>query len=139
MFCKGSTGPKKRYERDTRRMMAAYVVVVLCSKWFVKHDGGEKFYLYFWSVLPAIPVIAVIARMGRYLKEENDEYQRLLAMQSILVGTAALLGTVVVNDFVRTFANAPALPPFSTFIIFCVGMGITQLFHKLRDRVPDGE
>ena len=139
MFCKGRTVAKKRYERDTLRMMAAYGVVLLCASWFVKHDGGEKSFLYFWSVIPAIPVIAVIVRMGRYLKEEKDEYQRLLAMQSILVGTAALLGSEVVNDFLRAFAKAPALPPFSTFIIFCAGMGGTQQVERVRNRVPDGE
>lgn len=47
MFCKGSTVAKKRYQRDSLRFMAAYVAVLLGSSWFVKHDGGEKFFLYF--------------------------------------------------------------------------------------------
>ena len=139
MFCKGSTAAKKRYERDTLRFMAAYVVVLFCSAWFVKHDGSEKFFLYFWSVIPAIPVLGVVVRMGRYLREEKDEYQRLLAMQSILVGTAALLCTALVSDFLRSFAKAAALPPFSGFVIFCAGMAITQGVRKLRDRVPEGD
>ena len=96
----------------------------------------KKFYLYFWSILPAIPVVGVIVRMGRYLQTEKDEYQRLLAMQAILVGTAALLATLVVNDFVRAFAGVAALPPFTSFLIFCAGMAITQLVQRLRDRVP---
>jgi peptidoglycan/LPS O-acetylase OafA/YrhL len=134
MLCKGSTVARKRYERDVLKFVAAYVVVLFCSVWLLKHDGHEKFFLYFWSVLPAVPIIALIARMGRYLQQETDEYQRLLAMYSILVGTAALLGTVVVNDFVRSFAGVGALPPFSTFVIFCAGMGITQFVQKLGDR-----
>ncbi len=139
MFCKGSSLARKRYERDMMRFMAAYVMVLLCSSWFVRHDGAEKFYLYFWSVVPAIPIIGVIARMGRYLREEKDEYQRLMAMQAILVGTAALLGTLVVNDFIRAFAKTSELPPFVAFLIFCVGMAVTQLVQRLRNRVPDGE
>ena len=140
MFCKGSSAARQRYQRDMIRFMAAYVVVLFCSSWFVRHDGPTgKFYLYFWSVIPAIPVIAVIARMGRYLQQEKDEYQRLLAMQAILVGTAALLATLVVNDFVRAFANTAALPPFSGFLIFCAGMGVTQTVQKLRNRVPENE
>ena len=122
MFCKGSTVARKRYERDTLRFMVLYAVVLLCSNWFVKHDGAERFYLYFWSGIPAIPVVAIIVRMGRYLREEKDEYQRLLAMQSILVGTAALLVTVVVSDFLRAFARVRALPPFTGFLVFCAGM-----------------
>ncbi|MGI4831254.1 MAG: hypothetical protein ACRYFU_24185, partial [Janthinobacterium lividum] len=65
-----------------------------------------------------------------------DEYQRLMAMRAILVGTAALLGTLVVNDFLRAFAHTPALSPFVSFIIFCVGTAITQLVQTLRNRVP---
>ncbi len=95
MFCKDQSAAKKRYERDVMRFMALYVVVILCAVWFVKHDGGEKFFLYFWSVIPAIPILAVMVRMGRYLQEEKDEYLRLMVMQAILVGTAALLGWLV--------------------------------------------
>jgi hypothetical protein len=137
MFCSGESIAKKRYERDVLRFMALYVVVILCASWFVKHDGGQKFFLYFWSVLPAIPVLAVMVRMGRYLQEENDEYLRLMAMQAILVGTAALLGSLVVSDFLRSFANTGALPPFVSFIIFCVGMAVTQLVRRLKSRTSD--
>jgi hypothetical protein len=119
--------------------ISAYAVVLLCSVWFVKHDGHERFYLYFWSVLPAIPIIGIVLRMGQYLQEEKDEYQRWLVMQSILVGTALLLGTVVVNDFLRAFANAAGLPPFAGFIIFCAGMGAMQLVQRLRNKVPVDE
>ncbi len=139
MFCKGSTVAKKRYQRDSLRFMAAYVAVLLGSSWFVKHDGGEKFFLYFWSLLPAIPVVGVIFRMGRYLAEETDEYQRLMTMRSILVGTAALLGTVVVSDFLRSFAGMGDLPPFTGFLIFCGAMAGTEWVQKIRNRVPDGE
>ncbi len=139
MFCRGSSAAKKRYGKDVLRFMAAYAVVLFCSAWFVKHDGGEKFYLYFWSVLPSLPVIGVIVRMGRYLKEEKDEYQRLMAMQAILVGTAALLGTVLVSDFLRSFAGLGALPPFVAFLIFCAGMAATEAVQRIRNRVPDDE
>ncbi len=139
MFCSGASAAKKRYERDVLRFMAAYVVVILCSAWFVKHDGHERFYLYFWSVIPAIPILGVLVRMGQYLQEEKDEYQRWLVMQAILVGTALLLGTVVVNDFLRAFANAAGLPPFAGFMIFCMGMAVMQVVQRLRNRVSADE
>jgi hypothetical protein len=139
MFCKGATTAKKAYQRSVLQFMACYAVVLFCSTWFVKHDGAEHFYLYFWSVIPAIPIVAVIWRMGVYLREEKDEYQRLLAMQSILVGTGALLATIVVNDFIRAFAKTQGLPPFWLFCIFCVGMGAAQAFLKLRNRAGADE
>jgi hypothetical protein len=138
-FCKGRSPAYKRYQRDLLRLNAIYLVVVLSAAWFVKHDGANHFFLYFWSVLPAIPVIAVIARMGQYLQEEKDEYQRVVVMRSILMGTAALLGLVVVNDFVRLFTNSAGVPPFVEFVVFCVAMAAAQWSYKLRDRVRDDE
>jgi hypothetical protein len=137
MLCANATDAKKRYQRAVYRWMATYTMVVFISAWFVKHDGGEKFYLYFWSVFPALPVLAIVFRMGRYLREEKDEYQRWMVMQSILVGTAGLLAAVVVNDFLRGFAHVAGLPPFAEFLIFAAGMGLTQLVQKLRNRASD--
>ena len=133
-FCKGSSSAAKLYQRDVLRFMACYLVVLFCAAWFVRHDGAEHFYLYFWSGLPAIPILAVIWRMGRYLREEKDEYQRLVAMQGILVGAAALLAVLVVNDFLRAFAGASALPPFWSFLIFCMGMGSVKAWQWFRNR-----
>jgi hypothetical protein len=134
LFCKGATTAKKAYQRSVMQFMACYIVVLFSSSWFVKHDGAEHFYLYFWSVIPAIPVIGVIWRMGVYLREEKDEYQRWMTMQSILFGTGAVMAAIVVNDFIRAFAKSPGLPPFWLFLIFCAGMGLTQAFLKFRIR-----
>jgi peptidoglycan/LPS O-acetylase OafA/YrhL len=140
LFCKGSTTAKKRYQRSSLQFMAAYLVVVLCSSWFVHHDGPQgKFFLYFWSVIPAIPIVGVIWRMSVYLREETDEYQRMLTMQAILVGTGALLAAVVTDDFLRAFAHVVGLPPFWLFLIFSFGMALTGGWQKLRDRVPADE
>jgi hypothetical protein len=139
MFCKERTPAFKRYQRRVQVAMVAYVVVILGAVRIVKHDAPVGWHLYFWSVLPALPVIAVIVAMGRYLTEEKDEYQRLRMMQAILVGTAALLSTVIVNDFVQTFAHAVAFPPFTGFIAFAAAMAIVQGVQRLRDRSSGDE
>ena len=139
MFCKGSSVARKKYQADMMRLMAGYVVLVFSSALVVKHRHMNSFFMYFWAVLPAVPVLAVIARMGSYLRTEKDEYQKLLIMQSLLVGTAALLGTLVVNDFLRAFASSEGLPPFASFVIFCVGMGIAQVVQKLQNKAGSDE
>ena len=102
--------------------------------WFVRHDGANHLFLYFWSVVPSIPILGVVVRMGQYLREEKDEYVRMMAMQAILAGTAALLATLVVSDFLRTFANTGSLPQFVGFLIFCGGMMLAKLVQWLRNR-----
>lgn len=134
---KNDTSAWKRCQRAVLQFMAAYVVVLLCSAWFVKHDGAEHFYLYFWSIIPAVPIIAAIVRMGRYLREETDEYQKLVRMRAILGGTAALLGALVVNDFLRAFAHVAGFGPFILFAIFALAMIATELSQRLANQVRD--
>jgi uncharacterized membrane protein len=120
--------------------MGAYLVLLFGAVYLLNHGSPHGWLLYFLSVLPALPIIVVIVAMGRYLHEENDEYQRLKMMQAILVGTAALLTTVIVNDFVQTFAHTLAFPPFTSFIVFAVAVGMMQGVQRLRDRAPsDGK
>jgi hypothetical protein len=137
MFCKSSSAAQKSYRRDVGKFLVAYVVVLLCSTWMVKHGAARHFFLYFWSVLPSIPILGMLVRVGRYLREEKDEYVRWMTMQAILVGTAALVGTMLVSDFLRAFANTGALPPFVDFFVFCGGMAVAQMVQRLRNRPSD--
>jgi hypothetical protein len=137
IFCKERSAAFKRYQRRVMTVMAAYLLILLSASWIVKHGHLHGWQLYFWSALPAIPVILVIVAMGRYLSEEKDEYLRLRTMRALLVATGALLGTLVASDFLQAFAGAPAFPPFTSFVIFCVAFAIAQLVLKLRDRASD--
>jgi peptidoglycan/LPS O-acetylase OafA/YrhL len=137
MFCKTNSAAQKSYRRDVQIYLAAYIVLLLGSTWMVKHGGSKNFMLYFWSVLPALPVLGVLLRVGRYLREEKDEYVRSLTVQTILVGTGVLLAAMMVSDFLRAFANTGALPPFVGFLIFCGGMAATQLVQWVKNRVSD--
>lgn len=137
MFFKSSSAARKSYQRDALKYIVAYVVVLLCAMWFVRHNGANQLFLYFWSVLPSIPILGVGVRMSRYLREEKDEYVRMMAMQAILTGTATLMATLLVSDFLRAFANTGSLAPFVGFLIFCGGMALARLVQWLRNRASD--
>ena len=139
MICKTSTPARKRYQRDVRWFMVGYFVVLIASALIVKYWVGQGVARYFWSVLPTIPIVAIIFRMGKYLQDETDEYVRLLQMKSILAGTGALLTALLISDFLRAFANAPDFAPFVLFFCFAGGMAIMQLVQWFRNRVPGDE
>jgi hypothetical protein len=139
MFCKCDTPASKRYQRDVRWFLLGYFVAVFVSAWFVKHGAGEGVARYFWSILPTIPIVGVIVRMGKYLQEETDEYLRLTQMKSILAGTGTLLTAVVISDFLRAFAHAPDFAPFVLFFCFAAGMAAMQLVQWMHNRVPSNE
>ena len=139
MVCKSQSIAQRRYQRDVMVLMSVYLILVMCSALAVKHSAMTHLLLYLFAVVPAVPVIALIARMARYLREETDEYQRLLRMESILVGAGATLAVVVVSDFLRSFAHTGDLPPFTLFLVFAMSMALTELVQHLRNRVPGDE
>ena len=138
LFFKANTKAYKTYRRDSMALGIVYGLLIFLSAWCVKHHVPDGvFWLYFWSVLPAVPLVGMVARLARYLSDETDEYQRLMMMQSLLIGTAALVITLLVNDFLRAFAKASPLDPFVAFVIFCAAMGFTKMVQWIRNRVRD--
>ncbi len=137
--CGVTTKAGARYQRRVLVTMLSYAVVLGVSVRVVRHSAPHGWLLYFWALLPAIPVIVLLVAMGRYLHEETDEYQRTLLVRSLLVATAALLGTVVVSDFLRSFAKGGDLAPFVLYLIFFVTFAITQGVQQLRDRGASDE
>ena len=51
-----------------------------------------------------------------------------------LVAAGALLGMLVVSDFLRSYAEVGDIPPFVGFMVFCLAFAGAQGLQKLRDR-----
>jgi hypothetical protein len=135
--CETSTPASKRYQRRVMVTMAAYLVVLFASIFVVKHAHPHGWLLYTISVVPALPVLAMLGSMGLYLQEEKDEYIRLMTMRSLVVGTAVLLTVIVVSDFLRAISGAAPLAPFASFVTFFLAFGAAQAVQKRRNRVSD--
>jgi hypothetical protein len=136
-ICGTSTPAGKRYQRRVMVTMSLYVALLFAAVLIVKHEHPHGWLLYTIALVPALPILAMMGALARYLQEETDEYLRLVTMRSLLVGTAALLGVVVVNDFLRAISGAEAIPPFSSWVIFFVAFGVAQAVQTMRDRVRD--
>lgn len=122
--CSSAAG--KRYRRRVLTAMSLYLVILYACVKLAKLVPEHGWMLYVLALLPAVPVLAVLAILGRYLQEETDEYLRLLAMRSLILASGALLGTIVVNDFLRAIAHGDALSPFVCFVVFFLSFGIAQ-------------
>jgi RsiW-degrading membrane proteinase PrsW (M82 family) len=136
-FCGTSTPAGKRYQRRVIVTMVVYMVVLFGAISVVKHTHPHGWLLYAISVLPAVPILAMMGALGVYLQEEKDEYLRLITMRSLLVGSAALLAVLVVNDFLRSISGAAALPEFTSWVLFFVVFGLAQAVQTMRNRVKD--
>ena len=84
------------------------------------------------AIIPSIPIFAMIVINGLYLKEEKDEFQRELFVQSLLWGAGGTLAITSFWSFVHLFAHFPPVDGFHVFILFWLIVGISAaiLRHK---------
>lgn len=124
----------KRYIRRFLPIMALYVALVIgVSLTFDAVDltGPAAWIL---AMAPALPLLGVIVVMGLYLNEETDEFQRRVLIESILWGLGLTLAGLSVWGFLEVYVDAPKLPTFWAFPIFCMAMGLAQPFIRRRYR-----
>ena len=136
-LCQTSTRASKRYQRRVLVTMSLYVVVLLVATLIVKHAHPHGWVLYAIALVPALPILAMLGSMGVYLKEETDEYIRLMTMRSLVAGTAVLLMVLVVSDFLRALSGAAPLAPFASWVTFFLAFGAAQAVQTMRNRVRD--
>jgi hypothetical protein len=135
--CGISTPASKRYQRRVLVTMSLYVAMLVAAVLIVKHTHPHGWVLYTIALAPALPILAMMGALGAYLQEEKDEYLRLLTIRSLLMGPAALLAVLIVNDFLRSISGAAAIPPFTSWVVFFVVFGVAQAVQTRRDRVRD--
>ncbi len=80
------------------------------------------------QIVPVIPMLAFLWVIARYLTEEPDEYQRMLAVRCALVGSGLLLAVAMIwGPLQRAGIVGPAQTGLG-FVIWCAGFGISRLF-----------
>jgi hypothetical protein len=124
----------KVYQKRMLTTMLLYVSMVMAASSIVRHGHPVGWHLYFWAIAPAVPVMFVLVYLGIYLRDETDEYMRMIAIRSLLVATGALLATIVVNDFLRSYTPIGPLPPFTGFVLFFVSFGVAQGVQQMMNR-----
>ena len=124
----------KRYLARFAPAMTAYVGVLFASVWVIKHQDPHGPLLWILAVAPALPIIAVIAIMGLYVVEEQDEFQRSILVQAMLWGIGVTLAGCTAWGFLENADLVPHLPLYMVFPIFCATMGLAQPLVRWRYR-----
>ena len=125
----------RRYTRGILFTMSGYVLAVLGTSSFVHHHPRPQgLTLYALSALPSFCIFAMLAVVVRYLRDEQDEYQRMLAVRSIVCAAFAILAMSAYTDFLRSYGELAGLPPFTDFVVFWIVFGIAQAVQGLAGR-----
>ena len=129
----------KQFKRDGFRLMAVYFVLYFCC--FGIHMWLQPTGAWIWvlAILPVLPIAGVIAVMGRYLRDETDEYKRDMTIRCVLWGTAGAVSVSLLEGFLWIFGWKGHMPPFLGFWGFFVFMMAAKLSYKLKDQVPAEE
>ncbi|MEM7689780.1 MAG: hypothetical protein AAF291_12230 [Pseudomonadota bacterium] len=91
------------------------------------------------SLLPTLPVLAMIVIMARYLMEETDEYLRHRASLSSLIGLGVVLVLGTVWGFLETFGLAPHIWAWWVMPAWAIGLGIGQGVLSLSEKSDDDD
>lgn len=93
--------------------------------------------LYALAIIPAIPIALIFVVLGRYLNAV-DEFVRARAVRAMMIAGAIVLSVVTAWDFLRVYADAPAMPPFVVGPGFFLVMGLAQMVQGFAFR-SDGD
>jgi uncharacterized membrane protein YcfT len=124
----------KQYNRRYLIAMPVYLIVLFLAVAILRHDHPSRPFALVIAILPSIPLVAMIAIAGLYLKEETDEFQRSIFQQSLLWSIGLVLAITSVWGLLEMIADVPHLPVFYVFPAFCVFFGICSPILKRRYR-----
>ncbi len=122
----------RRYRRRLAAAMLTYTVVLIASLWLLRgaHLAGPL--LWIVAAAPAVPILGVLVAMGLYLREEPDEFERMIHVEAMLWGLGAVLAVTTVWGFLSNANVVPAPPLFLVFPLFCLAWGFSQPFIRRR-------
>lgn len=131
---RSSSPAGRRYTARILVSMAAYAGLLVATIELFRRAAPGGALKYVLALLPALPIVAVVAFMALYLKEEGDEFRRMKTTQGMLGGLLLTLAGGTVWGFLEVFADAPHVPLYWVFPIFCVGMGLSAAVLEWRYR-----
>jgi len=117
-------------------VLGAYEVVFSGTFYAVYRTKPGTTMIFLLAVLPTLTVLAFIAVLGRYLKEEVDEFHRQLVVRCLLWGSAAVMTSVAFHGFLQLFGWKGSWPAAVELAVFVVAMGVAKLTYKVANRVP---
>lgn len=126
-FC-SLNAAQRRYQLRIGVAMGLYIVLIA-----VEHrlfDAVAPGVRYLLAALPALPVMACFAIMGRYLVEERDEYVRMQTATQSLWATGITLSGATLWGFLED-AGLPHVPMFYVAIGWFASLGLVTCFRKV--------
>jgi hypothetical protein len=134
MFCTTNSPEQRRWVRSCWMSAAMVVPLVVGAAAAFRFYHLHGFAAYVVAALPTLPILWVLAELGRFLAVEKDEFQRNVLVQCVLGGTGGTLATTTIWGYLEDFAHAPHLDLVYVYPIFWLFVLVSYPVVRLRYR-----
>ncbi|HMJ92661.1 MAG TPA: hypothetical protein VK472_01035 [Allosphingosinicella sp.] len=123
---------QRRYNKRVLGLSLLYALLLVAAIMVFKqaHPAGPLAWLL--AILPALPIIGIVAAMGRYLVEESDEYLRAMEVRKSLIATGFMLTVTTGWGFLQSFDLLPHADFYWATIIWFGGLGVGGCVQALK-------
>ncbi len=132
--CMTTTPAAKRYRRRMLLSAAAYTAALLIAVAINGRHLAPGVFAYLIAILPGIAVSGMFVSMGLYLREETDEFQRSVQIESSLWATGAVLMVSAVWGFLDMFRLVPRVEAWVIAPLWSTFLGFANVFVRRRYR-----
>jgi len=132
MICKTNDPAVRRYFNQVAASMLVYTLCIVVAVWEFVHRHPTGVMAYALAVLPALPIVAMLVAHGYCLAEMKDEFQRWIAILSLLWSLGATLAVTTIWGFLENFVQVPHLPGMMIFPLYCIFWGISAALVSWR-------
>jgi hypothetical protein len=122
----------KRYNRRVIILSLIYAAFLLAAVYLFKHQLLSGPIAWVAAILPALPIVAILFTVGRYLTEETDEYLRLMMTRQALIASAFTLSIATVWGFLENFGLVPHVYAYYAQILWFAGLGLGKLINRFQ-------
>ena len=130
---KDATPAGRRYTVRFLSAMAVYAVIFFAARPFEVRYASTSLRVAIALGL-ALSVIGVVAAIGRYLVEEQDEYLRLMQAQAVIWATGITLAVSTLWGYLAVMRLVGDLPAVDVFVVFNAGWllvtGVRKVFGR---------
>jgi hypothetical protein len=128
----------KRYNARVVWLSLLYAAFLVGSITAFKNRLPTGGLAYLAAILPALPIVGLFAAIGRYLVEEQDEYQRMLMVRQTLWASAFALSLATIWGFLENFDLVGHVDAYYIAVAWFAGLGLGAGINKVTLGAPAG-
>ena len=121
----------KRYNRRVILLAALYAALLIPAIYGFTHQLVPHWAAYPIAVLPALPIVGILAAIGRYMVEEQDEYLRMLLVRQTLWASGFALSIATAWGFLEAFDLVGHIDAYYISVLWFGGLGFGACMNKL--------